>query len=150
MRKPNCKYPDLACSFNYEDEFGDPLNKCFTKDGKCIYKIYPDEGEEWDLQKCLRHSPFWTLWGTDSDKQLIVDETIIRAIKAWAGDATEPNSEFYKNPEAMFNALDMIYYLIEAAQEGPVKVSKEKPYTNSPRTYEINQIVSIINQEVRK
>ena len=139
MKRPKCKYTDLACEFNYQDEFGDPLDECFNKGG-CIYKIFPDEGEEWNLQKTLRHSPFWTLWGCNGDKKYVVDETILRAIKAWAGDATEPNSGMYNNPESMYNALELIYYLIDEAQDGDVIVSKEKPYTNEPDSWKINQI----------
>ena len=149
MTRPDCKYPSLDCEFNYADEFGDPLNKCHHEGG-CIFKVYPDENEEWNLQKALQHSPFWTLWGCDSKKKLVVDETIITAIKAWAGDATEPNSGLYKNPEAMFNALDLIYCLLDEAQKGPVKVSKDKPYSNAPGTWEISQIASIFPNEVRR
>lgn len=139
---PDCKYPELHCEFNYVDEFGDPLNKCYHEGG-CIFKVYPDENEEWGLQQALQYSPFWTLWGCDRKKKVVVDETIITAIKAWAGDATEPNSGLYKNPEAMFSALDLIYSIIDEAQEGPVKVSKDKPYSNAPGTWELSQIVSI-------
>jgi len=149
MTRPDCKYPSIDCEFNYADEFGDPLNKCHHEGG-CIFKVYPDENEEWGLQKALTHSPFWTLWGCDSKKKVVVDETIIMAIKAWAGDSTEPNSGLYKNPEAMFSALDLIYCLLDEAQEGPVKVSKDKPYSAAPGTWEISQIVSINPNEVRR
>ena len=144
-----CKYTDLTCQYNYVDEFGDPTNRCFTQDGNCIYKIYPDEKEDWDLQKAILHSPFWTLWGCDRKGTLAVDETIIAFIKAISGDATEPNSGLYKNPDAMYNALDLIYMIIDEAQENNLTIRKEQPYTNEPGEWKINKIESIVTHESR-
>src|SRR4030042_1131913 len=147
-----CKYPEIECEHkNYysndeaeENALCQAILKGITE---CPLKIYEGEGEHWSLQETITKSPCWNLRGFLYYKdQLIVDEKIIRAIMSWAGDCTEPNSGIYKDPDAMFNALDLIYKLIdECAGDKPVIIENKDHPGDTPTTVYLKQIKSVSN-----
>ena len=151
-----CKYPGVMCPHvNYYENDQDKENPlCYAmRDGvtECPLKVYEPEGETWSLQEAIKKSPYWNLRGFLHYKdKLIVDEKIIRTISSWAGDCTEPNSGIYNDPEAMFNALNLIYKIIEECEAGSVTVENKDRFDREPETVHLNQIESISSDKERK
>ena len=79
-----------------------------------------------DFQDKLENNMYWTLRGCEVDGFYVIPKTALRAIMNWAGTSTDPHEseDYYKNPRAMFVALDMIYTLLEELFEGPQHYSK--------------------------
>ncbi len=100
----------------------------------CIYKVVHDELKTDDtpitsFPETLRLSPYWTLRDCDWKKgQAVVDWTVLTAIKAWSGDALEPSQMEHRTPEKQreieYNALDLIYKLLEHLEEKPLDMKK--------------------------
>ena len=61
-------------------------------------------------------SPFWTLRGCEMPGYAIVSETILTFIQNISGTVTDPNDKFYNQPKAMFDALNLIYKILEDAK----------------------------------
>ena len=151
-----CKYPGIQCKhlmyYETDDDEENPL--CYAlREGitECPFKVYEPENEIWGLQETINNSPHWTFRGFNYfHDMLLVDEKIIRAIKNWAADCGEPCcSGSYNNPEAMFNALDMIYKLLDEAEKGPLTITNKDMRGDDPETVELKQITSIEYTEKR-
>jgi len=150
-----CKYPEVNCLHknyyaNDEDE-ENPICEAIREGiDECPLKVYEPDGETWSLQETIIKSPHWNLKGFQYYKdKLLVDEKIIRAISSWAGDCTEPNSGIYNNPEAMFNALNLIYKLIDECEESPVTIENKPFYGDDPETVNLSRIISFNTHEKR-
>ena len=70
---------------------------------------------------------YFTLAGCEEDGFVKVPKIVIRAIMNWAGCCTDSNEseDYYKNPRAMFVALDLIYSLLDELQEDKVYAAKD-------------------------
>ena len=151
-----CKYPGTECPHkNYylgDDEEENPLCQVIRSGvAGCPLKVYEPEGETWSLQETITRSPYWNLRGFKYYRgAIIVDKKIIRAIMSWAGDCTEPNSGIYKHPDAMFNALNLIYKLIDECEEGPVTVENKDVLGEGPESVKLLQIKSVGKHSKRR
>jgi len=148
-----CKYPGIGCKHVCfeEDDYDEENGYCMAiREGvtECPFKVYEPEDENWDLQETITKSPHWNLRGFNYfNDVMLVDEKILRAIKNWAADCGEPCcAGTYNNQEAMFNALDLIYKLIEEAEKGSLTISNKELRQSEPETVYLKQIVSINNQ----
>lgn len=151
-----CKYSGIRCKHTiyYENDEDEENPLCMAlREGitECPFKVYEPEGVTWTLQETITNSPHWNLRGFKYfHGMLLVDEKIIRAIKNWAADCGEPACVgSYNNQEAMFNALDMIYKLLDEAERGPVTITNKDVRGEGPEILDLKQITSINNQEKR-
>jgi len=150
-----CKYSGIGCKHVcFEENDRDEENGyCMAiRDGvtECPYQVYEPEGETWTLQETITKSPHWNFRGFKYfNDLLLVDEKIIRVIKNWAADSTEPNMSCYKDPEAMFNALDLIYKLLDEAEQGSLTIENKELRYSEPETVHLKQIVSVSKHRKR-
>ena len=147
-----CKYPGVQCEHLtfYENDEDEENPLCMAlREGitECPFRVYEPEGEIWSLQETITKSPNWNFRGFKYFKEMmLVDEKILRAIKNWAADCGEPCcAGTYNNQEAMFNALDMIYKLLDEAEKGPLTIHNKDIRGDDPEVVELKQIVSIKN-----
>ena len=146
-----CKYPEIGCPYtNYylnDEEEKNPL--CYAiRNGisECPFKVYEAEDETWNFQETITKSPYWNFRGFQYfTKRMVIDEKVIMAIQNWAADCTEPNMPNYKDLDSMFNALDLIYKLLEELREKPLTIKNKDLHQFGPEDVELHQIVSIKN-----
>jgi len=149
-KKP-CKYPDIWCPHtNYylnDEEEENPLCEAIREGvTECPFQVYEPDGITWPFQETLLKSPYWNLKGFQYFKdRVLVDEKVIVAIQNWAADCTEPTMPNYKDTESMFNALDLIYKLLEELQKGPLTIENKDLHNFGVEVVELNQITSINN-----
>jgi len=77
------------------------------------------------FEDTLLYQPYFTyVWNGGYYK---VHASILDTIRSWAAVCTEPNEgiHYFNNPSAMFAALDMIYKLIDEAQDGFIDFENE-------------------------
>lgn len=88
-------------------------------------------------------SPYWTLRGCEIPGYHIVSETILNFIQNISGNSTDPYDDLFKNPDAMFDALNLIYQILEQARKEGVIVAKFDTMDNEEKRYVIHKIVPV-------
>lgn len=69
------------------------------------------------LEETLETAKFFTFKGCVGKGEYRVPRIYINAILNWAGNCTDPfDVDNYKNPEAMFEALDLIFKVLQPLQ----------------------------------
>ena len=150
-----CKYPGIRCKhiMYYENDEDEENPLCMAlREGltECPFKVYEQEKEIWTFQETLTNSPHWNLRGCKYfNGMMLVDEKIIRASKNWAADPGEPSMSCYNDTEAMFNALDMIYKLLDEAEEGPLTITNKDVRGEGQEIVELKQITTIKSDSFR-
>lgn len=95
------------------------------------------------FKEALQKSKYWTLRGCEMQGFSLVDRTILLFIQNIAGTATDPDDEYFKNPEAMFEALDLIWKILEDARKGGFTVEKRSDLTERVHTWTIHKIEKV-------
>jgi len=125
-----CKWGQILCKHKAYDE--DDEGFCYAaRDGvnECPLQIDDLQGEPWSFQKTIIKSPYWGFNGFHYyTGQYLIDEKIIKAIFGWAGDCTEPSMDTYRDPDSMFNALDLIYKLLDESEKKALIIKIENRF----------------------
>ena len=149
-----CKWPNTLCEHKVftEDDEDEENPLCYAiREGvtECPLKLDDAQGPLWSLQETLDRSPFWNLNGFHYYKEkIIVDEKVLKAIKGWAGDCTEPAMSDFKDPEAMYAALDLIYKLIDTLEEKSVDITIKPRFDREGESIHLDQFVTVNNGEL--
>lgn len=96
-----------------------------TVESKQSEKPYVPDFTDLGFENTLQYQPYFSfIWEKGCSK---VHNSILRTIKGWAGMCTEPNEgiHYFNNQTAMFSALDMIYKLIDEAEDGFVEFDED-------------------------
>ncbi len=72
-----------------------------------------DKGPEEMFAEALEESPYWTLRGCNENGYVKVPKTLWNFIMNISGECTDycNGPTYYRNPEVMFQALDIIYWI---------------------------------------
>jgi len=91
----------------------------------------------------MENNLYFTLRGCEQDGYYKVPKIAINSIINWAGVCTDPNEteDYYKNPRAMFVALDLIYTMLDTCQRHGLWCSKI--YDDGIKEWHIPQIQSL-------
>jgi hypothetical protein len=85
--------------------------------------------KEWNkFQEALEENMYFNMKGCESVKGTVaIPREWYYQILNWSGSCTDPNEseDYYKNPRAMFVALDLIYLLLDSINTSD-KRSKEE------------------------
>ena len=89
-------------------------------------KPYVPDFTDLNFEETLLYQPYFSYNWTNLGHYK-VHTSILDTIKAWAAICTEPNEgiHFFNNPSAMFAALDLIYKIIDEAQDGYVEFTDD-------------------------
>ena len=69
------------------------------------------------LEETLETAKFFTFRGCEGKGEYSVPKIYINAVLNWAGSCTDPfDVDSYKKPEAMFEALDLIFKVLQPLQ----------------------------------
>jgi hypothetical protein len=123
-----CKWKHDHCSRGNEVEgYEDEGLICFSKTG-CPFEVVHDEDGLTSFPQTLKKSPYWSLWGfANAGKKEVVDCMVLDVIRTWAGDSLEPSQMKHRTKdeqyEIMYNALDLIYKLIDHVEDKPLNVA---------------------------
>jgi hypothetical protein len=125
-----CQYKSQSCKRGCEIEGSEDEGIICTSKKGCVYEVVHDEvGIVSSFKDTLKKSPYWTLRGTDHPTgKVVIDHMVLTAICNWAGDSTLEHEDRTKEEqyEMMYNALDLIYKLLEEITEGPIKACKKE------------------------
>jgi len=82
-----------------------------------------EQESKYSIQQWHEQSHRHTLGGcfAPGDKQVFVHAGILRAIQNWCGNCIDPANgpDYYYDQRAMWEALNMIYQLIEETRDAP-------------------------------
>jgi hypothetical protein len=74
--------------------------------------------DEPDFEEALEKSKFWNLDTYEEDENVTIPKNIVRFLWNISGYCTDPcDKELYKNSEAMFEALDLVYLALDEAMK---------------------------------
>jgi len=71
------------------------------------------------FEEALEENIYFTTEGIEEANTLItLPKSFVSIVKAWSAICTEPNEgeDYYRNPRAMFVALDLIYRLLDCLE----------------------------------
>ena len=76
--------------------------------------------DKWeDFQEALEDNIYFNMRGCSVEGSIKIPREWFYQILNWSGECTEPNAgeDYYKNPRAMYVALDLIYRLLDCIEE---------------------------------
>ncbi|MBC8223261.1 hypothetical protein H8E65_01625 [Candidatus Bathyarchaeota archaeon] len=102
-----------------------------------------DADDDPSFKEAIETSINYTLGGCVTSRNLRVPETVIRFISNIAALPIEPNETYFKDPDAMFEALYLIYQLLEDIRDGAITVEKEHSWTGEKETWTVPKITKL-------
>ena len=143
--KPKCVHQDMDCpNGNHYEGYDEDTQYCFRRGGPCRYRVIytPKQRRESHFPYTMKVSPHWSISGCKIPGRVAIDETALNAIRNWAGDSTEPSQVRDKDDqyEKMWNALDMIYKLLDDLQEGDLELPYEDFLHKDQKTITLRKI----------
>jgi len=112
---------------------------CYVLDEKPIYELNAEDCEKVDeiigdargiinlvdearfreFKEALDRNLYFTDEGTHVDGVVVIPQSFFNMVETWSAMCTDPSEgeDYYKNPRAMFVALDLIYRLLNSVEE---------------------------------